>query len=159
MRTERVLLIAVLMLGLCVSARAQVPSAVTKSKGADVPSHKPAPEEDVDEELDSMKLLAPGIGWTERSARHHSPDYTAKTVYWTTDNGKHWKNVTPPFTRKENLADFFFLDTHRGWAIFEPSKYVEQAEDKLSKLQLALAATSDAGVTWSKTPFTLRLKD
>lgn len=134
-------------------------SAVTKSKGADAPSHEPAPEEDVDEELDSMKLLGPGIGWAERSVRHHSPEYAEKTVYWTTDNGKHWKNVTPPFTRKENLADLFFLDLHHGWAIFEPSEYVELAEDKLSRLQLVLAATSDAGATWSKTPFTLRLED
>jgi hypothetical protein len=149
MRNKQFLLIAVLMLGPCEPARAQVPSAspsaVTKSKGADVPSHKPAPQEDLDVQLDNMKLLAPGIGWAERSVRHHSPEYAERTVHWTTDNGKHWKNVTPVFTRKENLADLFFLDLHHGWAIFEPSEYVEQAEHRPSKLPLVLAATSDAG--------------
>ena len=49
--------------------------------------------------LESMKLLAPGIGWAQRSS-----DELHKTIYWTTDNGAHWTNITPPLTDKGNLV-------------------------------------------------------
>ncbi len=34
---------------------------------------------------EAMKLLAPGIGWA--LANHH--------LFWTTDNGASWKDITP----------------------------------------------------------------
>jgi photosystem II stability/assembly factor-like uncharacterized protein len=180
MQIERFLLVATLLLGLCGPARAQIPSAsvsaATKSKGADVSLHKPAPQEDVEENLGSMKLLAPGIGWAEISVAHYSSEKEDHVVYWTTDNGKHWRNITPPVAPGEDLSDLFFLDTHHGWAIFERSKdetktigeapmqrsgflRASVTEETQNKLHLAVATTIDAGVTWSMKGFALALED
>jgi photosystem II stability/assembly factor-like uncharacterized protein len=156
------------MLALCTPARAQVPSAspsaATKPKGSPKAStvslHKPAPHEDADVELESMKLVAPGTGWAEVWINNSSGTaHTLKVVYRTTDNGKHWRNITPPVNPKDDLSDLFFLDTHHGWAIFERPEEEEQAEEvaKLSELHLTLATTVDAGATWSKTLHTMKL--
>ncbi len=125
-------------------------------------------------------MLAPGIGWANHAVRQDSPDDSPpkidEALYWTTDNGKHWRNITPPITPKEDLSDFFFLDAHHGWAIFERSEDETQTfgqavkqrsgwlrasvtEEERSKLQLVLAATTDAGATWSKKSLTLPLQD
>ena len=169
MRIERALLICVLMVGISASAQAKAvpsasPSPATGSKGADLQFYKPAPEYPPDVALAGMKLLAPGVGWAERSvtfynANAEDTDDTDNTIYWTTDNGRHWRNITPPGTDKSGISDFFFLDTRRGWAIYDQSTVAEQKEWPLSKLRLALATTSDAGATWSKTPLTLKLVD
>jgi hypothetical protein len=157
MRIERALLICILIglsaPALALEAPSASPSPASESKGADLPPLKPAPDEDMG--VGSMKLLAPGIGWAEHSVSHDSSDYVEATYYWTTDNGKHWKNITPRATGKEEIADFFFLDTHRGWAVFDLSA-AEQNESQ-TKLPLTLATTTNAGATWSKTPLTLRL--
>ena len=165
MRIERPLLITVLMLALCGPARAQFPSAspsaATKPKESDVPLRKPPPQDDVDVRVEDMKLLEPGIGWAELSVDLPSELKPENVIYWTTDNGKHWRNITPPRTHKEHLSAFFFLDTHHGWALFDWPEEELKAEEvaNLRKLRLSLAATSDGGATWSKTPLTLRLAD
>ena len=136
---------------------------------------KPAPDEDMGG-VGSMKLIAPGIGWAEHDVRHDSSDKVDTAYYWTTDNGKHWRNITPPIVPKEDLSDIFFLDTHHGWAIFEQSEdetktfseavtqppgwlRVSLLPDEERTLQLALATSIDAGATWSKKPFSIDLKD
>ena len=163
MRIERPLLITVLMLALCGPARAQFPSAspsaATKPKESDVPLRKPPPQDDVDVRVEDMKLLEPGIGWAELSVDLPTSerDNIEKSAYWTTDNGKHWRNITPPPIPKEDLSDLFFLDTHHGWAIFDQSAEAKQTQDPQSKLRLALASTTDAGATWSNSQFSLAL--
>src|SRR5579862_1417936 len=106
----------------------------------------------------SMKLLAPNVGWAESDS----------DLFWTTDGGAHWKVITAPifdrgfnsithrFTppildRKFNsISDTFFLDTHRGWVLFccgpSPNPDLPHADDQP---QFTLAATTDAGTTWS----------
>jgi len=103
-----------------------------------------------------MKLLAPGIGWAEHDVGSDSPDGFAEDYYWTTDNGAHWKNITPRAAGKRKIADFFFLDPYRGWAMFEPTA---EQDPPIARILLTLAATTDAGATWRKTPLTLRLTD
>ena len=88
-----------------------------------------------------MKLLAPGVGWAEREQR----------LYWTTDNGANWTDITPPIT---GIADIFFLDTHRGWATIK-----RDGPPSSDEIQIDLASTADAGATWSATHVTLPLKD
>jgi photosystem II stability/assembly factor-like uncharacterized protein len=80
----------------------------------------------------NMKLMAPNVGWAERGVR----------IYWTTDNGANWTDMTPPTPAAgENIADIFFLDVHHGWVLF--AKY----DEPQSKFDLAY--TGDTGATWS----------
>jgi len=105
-----------------------------------------------DEQLDSMKLLAPGIGCVQRCLVDQCDD---RTIFWTSDNGAHWRNITPPLTNKSSLDAFFFLDARRGWAVLEqPQKESTRAP---TKLRLAIAMTDNAGGTWSETSLTLLL--
>ncbi len=98
----------------------------------------------------SMKLLAPGVGWAERAGR----------LYWTNDDGASWRDITPPSSlisesqvtsesqSYENLDDVFFVDGHRGWAVF--SRFDDRANPNRQP-KFDLAFTSDAGATWTKT--------
>ncbi len=87
----------------------------------------------------SMKLLAPGVGWAGRGGR----------LYWTTDNGANWTDITPPAARGsgEHIADIFFLDVHHGWVLF--------AEYGEPQCKFDLAYTGDTGATWSVTHVTV----
>jgi photosystem II stability/assembly factor-like uncharacterized protein len=160
MRIERALLIAVLI-GMTAPASAlgtpsASPSPSSQSKGADLRPPKATPDEDMG--VSRMKLLAPGIGWAEREVSRDSSDSFDRVYSWTTDNGAHWKNITPHAGGKQKLADFFFLDTHRGWAAFDlPAE--EQDYSRSGIVPLTVAATADAGASWSKTPVTIRLED
>jgi photosystem II stability/assembly factor-like uncharacterized protein len=159
MGIERALLIGVLIgisaPAIALGSPSASPSPVGLSKGAEVLPQKSAADEDSGG-VGGMKLIAPGIGWAERDVGSDSPDGFDKDYYWTADNGAHWKNVTPHAAGKGKIADFFFLDTYRGWAIFEPTA---EQDPPLARIPLTLAATTDAGATWTKTPLTLRLKD
>jgi photosystem II stability/assembly factor-like uncharacterized protein len=161
MGIRRALLIAVLIgtsaPALALGAPWASPSPAGLSKGADVLPQKPATDEDLGGGVGSMKLIAPGIGWAEHDVSRNSSYTFDRVYYWTSDNGKHWKNITPHAGGKQELADFFFLDTHRGWAIFDLS--AEEQDHPQTRMRLTLAATTNAGATWSKTLLTLRLKD
>ncbi|WP_425157861.1 hypothetical protein [Candidatus Binatus sp.] len=113
------------------------------------------------DQVTSMKLLAPNVGWAESDG----------DLFWTTDGGAHWKAITAPifdrglnsvtlrFTppvldRKFNsISDTFFLDTHRGWVLLccgpPPDPEFPYAEHQPL---FTLAATADAGTTWSTAP-------
>lgn len=108
--------------------------------------------------MTSMKLLAPNVGWAESDG----------DLFWTTDGGAHWDVITarifdrgfnsathrftpPVLDRKFNsVADTFFLDTHRGWVLFccgaSPNPELPYADHQPL---FTLAATTDAGTTWS----------
>jgi hypothetical protein len=89
-----------------------------------------------------LGLLAPGVGWT----------HTAKGLFWTEDNGKHWNNVTPRRGAGELVSDAlawsepFFLDTRRGWLLLAGC-----SADKSGMLELgiSLLSTADSGATWT----------
>ncbi len=88
-----------------------------------------------------MKLLTPDIGW---AATKDSPP-TAPRLYWTTSAGAQWKDITPPHRRDEGISCVFFLDTETGWVLLS---YGDEDEPEP---QFELAATADAGATWSVT--------
>ncbi len=91
--------------------------------------------------VQAMKLLTSQVGWA-RSGQY---------LYWTTDAGAHWKDITPPASSMEMMNSVFFLDTSAGWVI------LAHADDQ-GQQQFRIASTSDAGVTWSTSPLNLPWK-
>jgi len=61
--------------------------------------------------MGSMKLLAPGIGWA--LANHH--------LFWTTDNGASWKDITPSKRAgsDEHISHVFALDADPPAMIYQ----------------------------------------
>lgn len=93
------------------------------------------------QQVQSMKLLTPQTGWA-RSGQH---------LYWTTDDGAHWKDIAPPKSPAENIGGVFFLDESDGWVLLSyPNEKAEQ--------QFRMAATHDSGATWSTSPMKLPWK-
>jgi photosystem II stability/assembly factor-like uncharacterized protein len=90
------------------------------------------------QQVQSMKLLTPQIGWAE-SGQH---------LYWTTDDGAHWKDIAPKKSSEENIGGVFFLDASHGWVVLSHP-------DKEAELQFRIAATEDAGATWASSPIKL----
>jgi photosystem II stability/assembly factor-like uncharacterized protein len=88
-----------------------------------------------------MKQVVPGVGWAERAGR----------LYWTSDDGANWRDITPP--EDGTLGSIFFLDTSKGW--IRNDHYQKSS----GELQLYLATTADTGATWSRIMVRLRPKD
>ena len=96
----------------------------------------------------SGKLIAPGVGWV--ALMHDAscapgnvvPPCPPMRLYWTDDNGQHWRNITPPDVPARNIRQVFFVDRCHGWV---------QSSDALSEEDNApfyLSSTEDAGKTW-----------
>ncbi|MBI3478497.1 MAG: hypothetical protein HY010_22445 [Acidobacteria bacterium] len=86
--------------------------------------------------VSAMKLLTPTTGWVQSNLYH---------LYWTTDEGAHWKEITPPKSPQEFLTGVFFLDSSSGWAVL-----VHGDDQELA--QFRVASTRDAGASWSVSP-------
>lgn len=82
--------------------------------------------------LDAMKMLSSQTGWALNSG----------ALFWTTDGGSHWKNITPVTKTKHALTDASFLDATTGWALLVH-------EDESGDLQFDQGATTDSGTTWA----------
>jgi hypothetical protein len=87
--------------------------------------------------LQSMKLLTAQAGWAA----------TGQRLFWTTNGGGHWRDITPHTVRSEEIASVFFLDKSRGWVLLSSYDEIKDAP------QFDFAATTDAGDTWSVTHF------
>ncbi len=148
MRMRWTPVVVALLLGLSASGRAQ------DSPGGLPPPHPPgspvrsgaiqwygkAPPGPV---VTGMKLLAPGVGWAERSQH----------VYLTKDGGADWSDITPALDADARLSSIFFLDPSTGWIA------INHYEPPSDEPRFDLASTTDAGATWSRTTFPLRPKD
>lgn len=94
-------------------------------------------------EVSSFKELGPMTGWAS----------TGKALIWTTDNGQHWTDITPPnphYNRLDDasgLVDVFFVNERTGWVLFcySPSSGTDDWAFDIS-------ATQDAGQTWVTHP-------
>ena len=75
-------------------------------------------------------MFAPGVGYL-----------TYGQLYWTTDNGSHWTNVTLPAVKQEQVLSLFFLNTSTGWVLLGEAGDPEPTLD--------IASTNDAGASWS----------
>src|SRR5690349_6109620 len=55
-----------------------------------------------------MHVIAPGVGWVLMPGR----------LYWTTDGGGQWSDITPKSPcPSEAIVAVFFLDTSNGWVL------------------------------------------
>jgi len=89
--------------------------------------------------IESMKLLTPDVGWAA----------TSKTLFWTTDNGAHWADVTPkPKHKRQMVSSVFFLNASTGWVLLHCG---DDRDILVDEGCWELAATSDAGESWSVT--------
>jgi len=81
-----------------------------------------------------MQLLAPNVGWAT----------SMQGLLWTSNGGAEWEDITPPAPKDALICGIFFLDTNRGWVLFEHGE-----PDIPGGLQFDLASTDNAGATWS----------
>jgi photosystem II stability/assembly factor-like uncharacterized protein len=89
------------------------------------------------ERVAAIKMLAPGVGWAIKGSG----------LFWTSNNGAQWTDITPPIPPLGQLASVFFLDSNTGWAL------IAKPGDPLPEFELA--STNNAGATWSTTPITV----
>jgi photosystem II stability/assembly factor-like uncharacterized protein len=82
-----------------------------------------------------MKLLADNTGWA----------LTAGHLYWTTNDGRDWKDISPPMAGWELMDDVFFLDTANGWALLRKGR-------SGFCCQFGLASTNNGGISWTVAP-------
>jgi photosystem II stability/assembly factor-like uncharacterized protein len=81
-----------------------------------------------------MKLLTQNTGWA--ATRNH--------LFWTTDNGRGWKDINPKAAApKETISDVFFLDSSTGWVLL-----ADGGNDQ-DRPRFDLASTTDAGGKWT----------
>ena len=86
--------------------------------------------------IESMKLLTDNVGWAATDNR----------VFWTTDNGANWKDITPKFKHQvQMVSSVFFLDTSTGWVLM---KCADDKDNVADEGCWEVAATSDAGQSW-----------
>jgi photosystem II stability/assembly factor-like uncharacterized protein len=97
----------------------------------------------------SMKLLSAHTGWVS----------TQKRLYWTTDGGDHWSNVTPLLPDRphfdQKVKGVFFRDTSEGWAVVSYAEPIPSTKPKAlwdTETAYSIAHTQDSGTTWSAVP-------
>ncbi|MGC1783998.1 MAG: hypothetical protein WA708_15865 [Acidobacteriaceae bacterium] len=91
--------------------------------------------------ITEMKLLTQTSGWALAGG---------KTIYWTDDDGAHWKDITPPNVTSGRFntppfASVFFFDRDTGLAL--ASNYLKGGDFG----SLDLYSTSNGGESWAKT--------
>ncbi len=89
-----------------------------------------------------FKLLSSGTGWIS----------TGNRLLFTTDNGAHWKDISPPVPTPSNpnenrFGDVFFLDTQTGWAISTGD--LQESSPDSDETETVLSLTVDGGATWT----------
>jgi photosystem II stability/assembly factor-like uncharacterized protein len=91
----------------------------------------------------SFQLVAPNVGWAS----------SGDAVFWTTDDGGSWRNITPSVASLEltssmpNVRDVFFLDAEKGWVLLSDWRDRERADAP----EISVAFTENAGVSWTVT--------
>lgn len=86
--------------------------------------------------IKSMKLMTTDVGWAA----------TDKKLFWTTDNGAHWTDITPKLDHKtQTVSSVFFLDASRGWALL---KCADEKDALADDVCFEFASTTNSGETW-----------
>jgi len=87
--------------------------------------------------IESMKLLTADVGWAA----------TNKKLFWTTDGGAQWKDITPKLDHKRQMvSSVFFLDPSTGWVLLSCGDDRDPIADDVC---FEFAATTNAGESWS----------
>jgi hypothetical protein len=79
--------------------------------------------------VEDMKLIAPGSGWALAAGR----------LFWTSDNGQNWDDITPGYGQQPIIKAFFF-DAKTGWAILSGSDGAGTS--------ITVASTRNGGKSW-----------
>lgn len=83
--------------------------------------------------IESMRLLTPDVGWAATNSH----------LFWTTDDGLHWTDITPKAAKAEaTISAVFFLDPSRGWALLASGSGDGRPE-------FELATTASGGAEWA----------
>ncbi len=93
------------------------------------------------QQVQAMKLLTARVGWA----------LSGRRLYWTTDGGSHWKDITPAGAASAFISSPFFLDRSTGWVVLSN-------EDDQERVQFRVGSTHDAGANWSISPLKLPWK-
>lgn len=83
--------------------------------------------------VESMRMLTPEVGWAASTGSH---------LFWTTDGGRRWRDITPGGAKPENITAVFFLNRSTGWMLFTGGGNDDRP-------RFHLAATTDAGMHWT----------
>ena len=108
-----------------------------------VASARPAP---------SIGLVGPGVGWALLSqGTAYSPN---DHLFWTSDDGGAWNDITPRDPASRQIAGVFFLDASRGWALLalkrDPPKNNQEPDNFITDISgFDLASTTDGGANWT----------
>jgi photosystem II stability/assembly factor-like uncharacterized protein len=90
--------------------------------------------------IESMKLLTANTGWAA----------TNKKLFFTTDGGTQWKDITPRTKPDRKISSVFFLDLSHGWVLLA-HEGKEDPQSGIAETLFEIASTLDAGETWSVT--------
>ena len=90
--------------------------------------------------IGDFKLLAPNTGFASAGNK----------ILWTTDNGEHWKDISPPGSNRGQIANVLFYDEETGWVL-----YLGDADDD----DFVVCSTSDGGKTWTTAKIKIALQD
>ncbi len=80
--------------------------------------------------IQGFQLLSADQGWLLLNNR----------LYWSSDGGVSWKDITPSYSASATIVDVNFLDTSYGWVFMTYTS----GEDPV----YVIARTSNSGVTW-----------
>jgi len=99
-----------------------------------------------DAAVQRTQLVSPSIGWAILvEPSDHPVDYddcAHQHIYWTENNGKTWREITPPRMPTRSIGHVYFLDRFHGWII---------STDALNEevdARFYLYSTEDGGKTW-----------
>jgi photosystem II stability/assembly factor-like uncharacterized protein len=109
-----------------------VPPPGCAEENASAPPKSPSPPSSVlvhAEGVFAMKQLSPGVGWAKVGQR----------LFWTSDNGSSWNDITPPSSQTQALYSPIFLDSLPGWVIVSVG---------LGNQLFKVARTDDGGGSW-----------
>jgi photosystem II stability/assembly factor-like uncharacterized protein len=89
-----------------------------------------------------FKLLSPNTGWVS----------TGNRLLFTTDNGAHWKDISPPVPDPSNsnenrFGEVYFLDANTGWVISTGN--LQEGNPDSDETETVLSSTVDGGATWT----------
>jgi photosystem II stability/assembly factor-like uncharacterized protein len=82
-------------------------------------------------DLVEFALLSEQEGWVQ----------LGQNIYWTSDGGRRWENISPSGLRPDGLRGATFLDTSHGWV-------VSASTNDAGEFDYAIARTFDRGRSW-----------
>lgn len=106
--------------------------------------------------LMAQQLFPDGAGWYRESG--YPSTAAQRRLYWTSDWGAHWHDITPSVPDRYQLGQIFFLDRSRGWVFLVPLCGARNGFAHADlQARLKLAFTRDSGKNWTTTD--VRLPD